>query len=216
MNFGGITFNDCTPDLVVACGVTAILDVALHGTNGIVKSGGGIAVLQEIDNHNTGNTFTGNLTIDDGTIQLGSDEVIPDTNDVILNGGTLDINGMNETIANLTLTANSTLSFNSGDSTQQLDISGLTLGAFTLTIDGWDGWLGAPGTGGKLVSSTSYSNAQLANVYFSDLGVTGATWLASGEIVPAVPEPATWLGGGGLVVFAVAHFLRRRRKRKSG
>jgi len=53
---------------------------------------------------NTGNDYTNNTVVATGTLQLGANEVIPDgagKGNVIL-GGTLDLNGHNETVNNLT------------------------------------------------------------------------------------------------------------------
>ena len=126
-----ITFNDCTPDLVVFSSATVDLNVKLSGTNGIVKYGTGTATFSS-----TSNDFTGNLTIASGTIKLGNSNVIPAGNDVILADGTLDMNGNSETITNLTLTANSTLAFTPNTSGQQLDITALNLAGYDLTVSG--------------------------------------------------------------------------------
>jgi len=135
-----------------------------------------------------------------------------------------DLNGNSETITNLTLTANSTIDFSGVSGT--FTINNLDLGGFTLTIHNWDGSLNGGGAEQFIVNG-SITNGTLADdiQFYSDTGGTplgnGAgdwsTQLGSNEVlptsVPVVPEPSTWLWGGGLIVIVVWHVWRRRSQR---
>src|ERR1041385_7708256 len=55
------------------------------------------------------NTYTGGTTLTAGTLQLGANNVIPDTGTFAFAGGVLNANNKTETFGPLSLTANSTL-----------------------------------------------------------------------------------------------------------
>jgi len=184
----------------------------IDGCCGFFVSGAGTIILE-----NPGNIFIGNITISAGVLALGG-TAIPAGNDLILSGGTFSTGltvGFTETVTNLTLTDNSTLNFGTG--VHQFNITALNLGGNTLTITGWGASAGISGTGGKLFAFPgAYSTADLANVNFFGFP-SGGMQLASGEIVPFilfVPEPSTWLLGGGLTAIVACHFWRRQWRRK--
>lgn len=192
-------------DINIDSGITATVDSSLSGTSGITKTGLGTLALSS-----TGNSFTGNVTINGGTVQLGASDVIPDTNNLVMSGGTLDLNGNTETVSELTLNASSTIDFGSGGGLLFTD--SLTLGSNTLTITGWSGTQGATGSSGQLFfSDSTLSSYQLANIYFDGYGY-GATQLVSGEVVPILQEtqvpiyssPST-VGGNSPGVYGNVH-----------
>tara|TARA_B100001248_G_scaffold262395_1_gene258096 strand:+ start:34073 stop:35230 length:1158 start_codon:yes stop_codon:yes gene_type:complete len=196
----------------------------LTGTGHLVKSNTGTVEMR------TATTFTGDVTVNAGTLELRNASSLEEVNSVIINGGTLlamsgnpisqtaDMvlaggtyqfsAGQDQTLDNLTLTANSTIRLGSGNN--RLTYSSGTYTAGLLTIDDWVGnWSG--GGADRIVFNTSLSQDFLDNVYWADQGITGAFQLGSGEIVP-VPEPATLLVGGILGFLTGGDILRRRRQ----
>ena len=134
----------------------------ISGTGALIKEGTGTVILSS-----TANSFTGNITISDGTVALGDSGVIPDANDITLNGGTLSTGvtvGFTETVGNVTLSATSTINLGTGVHTLTLD--DLLLGANTLNITGWGGTAGSTGTAGRLLIDTTNS---LSGILATDL-----------------------------------------------
>ena len=72
------------------------------------------------------------------------------------------------------------------------------------------------------MSTTSYSDAALEYVVFEVSGSFYSGHWVNGEIVPGapfsptVPETSTCLGGAAMIAFAVAHYVRRKKKRNLG
>jgi len=179
----------------------------------LTKDGAGTLTLSAV------NTSLGDFIIDQGTLVIGIDNAIVDSADIILNSGTLDMDGNSDTITNLTLNATSTLAFTSADASQDLNITALNLNGFDLNITGWDGSYGSSGTGGRLISTTSYTSTQLASVNFSGYANGGMVLDLGGglyEIVPflAAPESSALWGGTGMIMVAVVWHWSRRRRRK--
>jgi len=85
-------------------GGTTLIDItgAISGTlRGIIKTGAGTLAY----NSPAGNTYTGLTTVSGGTLRLNTSNQIVDTASVTVNvGAAFDLNGHDETIANLTLT----------------------------------------------------------------------------------------------------------------
>jgi autotransporter-associated beta strand protein len=83
---------------------TTLIDVTgtVSGTNlGIAKTGTGTLAYDSP----AGNTYTGLTTVSGGTLQLNTSNQIADTASITVNAGAaFDLNGHDETIANLTLT----------------------------------------------------------------------------------------------------------------
>lgn len=185
---------------------TALIDVTgtISGTNlGITKTGAGTLAYDSP----TGNTYTGLTTVSGGTLQLNSNNQIADTASVAVNvGAVFDLNGLDETIANLTLTGGTvttgigtlTLSGNITSNAAsvpatikgQLDLTGATP---TLTVN--------KGTAGNdLVIAASISAGSLTKLGLGTLVLSGnnssyigTTKVSSGVL--DVPNPAS-LGSG--------------------
>ena len=167
----------------------------------------------------TGSSAAGSITVNStGTLLLagtGSADRIGNTTGVTLAGGTLSLQGLSgssETMGLLTLSANSTLDFGTGN-TNTLTFSGLSLGSFALTVSHWSGSFytagettdHGPASQDRLLFGTlSLTGAQLAQIsFYNDAGAfigTGAQVSFGGtpELVP-VPEPTTILGALALV-----------------
>lgn len=166
------------------------------------------------------------ININDGTLQLGADNVIRNGVDINLGGGTLDTNDFNDRVGTLTLSASSTIELGGSTSVLQFaNSSGTTWdpGAL-LSITGWDG---SPTGGGNdqvifLNNSSSLTATQLSQIRFiNPTGYSAGTYtakiLANGEIVPdilAVPEPSTIIIGGLLALVGLGDVYRRYRKGK--
>jgi autotransporter-associated beta strand protein len=102
---------------------------AIGGTGGLTKDGSGTLSLSG------SNTFGGNITVSGGTVQLGANNVIPNTASVSLAAGTaLDLNGKTDTFTGLSGTG--TLLMNGGNLTLlgSNTFNGSISGAGTLNI----------------------------------------------------------------------------------
>jgi hypothetical protein len=166
------------------------------------------------------------ININDGTLQLGNNNVISNNVAINLGGGTLDTNGFNDRVGTLTLSGSSTIDLGAGGSLLYFADSSSTTwnsGAI-LNIANWDG---SPTGGGSdrvlfLNSSSSLTVGQLSQIRFlNPTGFAPGTYtakiLANGEIVPdvlAVPEPSTIIIGSLLVLVGLGDVYRRYRKGK--
>jgi len=201
---------------------------------GLIKRGTGTLTLDNA----TESTWTGDTRIEVGTLALGDNDVIGDSSNLDMAGGTFDKGTFEETFDNLTVSANSIINLNSG--TNDLNFAGgnATFTAGVLSIYNWQDdantfWDGTDTTGastdagariirfqGDFLSGGTTSSV----LFYSDGGTTplgnaaklislGGGWF---ELVPttivAVPESSSWLGGGVLLCFALWHTFRSRRR----
>lgn len=95
LNSGSITGPGAFTSAVGFNVVSGTVSASLGGTGsvGLTKSGSGTVTLS------AANTYTGDTTVTAGTLQLGANERIADTSDLVVNGGTFDLNDFNETLA---------------------------------------------------------------------------------------------------------------------
>lgn len=204
---------------------------AISGSGGLTITGGGTVQL------GGNNTYTGNTTVTDATLRIGSgggnaidggnvilqsggtllldaDNRISGSTDLVLNGGTLQMNGNSLTLGSLTLTANSTIDFGGGDAVLDF-VNGASgdWGGFTLTVTNWSGSL----TGGGadiLRFSGGISDSQAGRIVFQSPqqfpwdSVSGVI-VNGNEIVP-VPEPRF---AAGTVLWLLFIFLQGWRRR---
>jgi len=97
-----------------------------RGTLALTKTGTGTLTLSGP------NTYGGDTTVSEGTLQLGKAGVIPDTSKVIVNG-TLDLNGNNEMIGGLSGAGTGIVDTTGGNSTLTImvvDVNGNPLPPF--------------------------------------------------------------------------------------
>jgi autotransporter-associated beta strand protein len=163
------------------------------GTVAVTKNGLGTWTLA------AANTYSGDTTINAGTLALAGSNRIADGSDLVLAGGTFATAGFSETVASLSLTGNATIDLGSGASTFRATAAGTFTAGRTLAIVNW--------TSGSdrvfLGSTAALSQAQLAQITI-DGGAVEQT--PTGEIVPvAVVDPDTTLAvGPGDAVIAPA------------
>lgn len=94
-NNASLVLADGGADIRADSGITATLDLVLSGNGSLSKTGAGTITL--LGN----NTYTGDTIVFDGSLQLGANERIADSSDLVVNGGTFDLNNFSETVANL-------------------------------------------------------------------------------------------------------------------
>ncbi len=216
---------------------TGILQInsGIGGTGGLIKNGSGYVILNRTQNAQV-NYFSGDTVVNAGTLQIGiggnalviggSSNVIinsggtlihdgtnkiVDTAKIILNGGTWNLNNFSDTVASLTLSANSIIDMGSSTGTILTFTGGVTYTSGTsLTIENWSGSLSGGGSD-QIIFGSSLSSAFLSSVYWSSQGIYGAVQLSTGEIVPILPEASTVFAGIGLVLVIISYELHRRK-----
>jgi hypothetical protein len=179
---GAINLNNNAVNFdVVSAGGTVNFTNTISGTGGIQKIGPGLAMLS------AANSYTGNTTINAGTLQYGVANPIANTSNVILNGGRLSTGaaaGFSDTVGTLQLTDNSTIELGTGNHILTFAASngvGWTSGR-TLTITGWTNSC----TGAKVFvgnSNTGLTATQLAQITFQGYA-PGASISPIGELIP--------------------------------
>ena len=229
---GSITAQNTPSD--VASGTTLSINGTISGSGGVTKNGTGTLTL------NGNNTFTGNTTINSGTLRAGAANSLGDTAEVMVNSGGSLLIAASEAIdnaANVKLNGG-TMKFD-GNVTE-------TLGAFTLlansTIDMADGhiWLQFSGLSAEMthelkiynytlnsdhlffVSDANLENS-LANIkFYSDSGssLIGDSFIQNSfevlpqePVVPTVPEPETYATAALLLLGLGIYAYRRRQVR---
>ncbi|MDT8887788.1 autotransporter-associated beta strand repeat-containing protein [Aquirufa sp. LEPPI-3A] len=157
----------------------------ISGTGALEKTGTNELTLQGL------NTYSGYTQVNGGSLKLGVSNAIP-SNIFTLNGGELNVNGFNETLGTLNITANSGIRL--GASTPHI-LQVTTLGTFyfrMLNIRGWEGVYngGTPGTAGQIFMQNSnfLVRDKLDQIRFIDESNNNAKYaplqLSDGEIIP--------------------------------
>lgn len=187
------------------------------------------------------NTYTGATTVTSGTLQIKNGAAIPDSSAVSMGGGTLSVAGGSKEgsgatvtggtasgtsavgLGALTLTANSTLDFDSATNGNALVFAGgSSLGSFKLSVTNWTNGnfngttASGLGTDDRLIFNQDMSanlgafnfNGNGAGVGVSEIALGGGFYEVG---FTAVPEPATWAGGALLLGVAGLGIRRRLR-----
>jgi autotransporter-associated beta strand protein len=154
----------------------------------LVKNGTGTLVLSS-----NSNTYNGTTTVSAGALQLGAANTIASTSSLVLNGGTLDPDGLNQVMSATTLglLANSSIDFGIGAS--EVDLANSSTVAWTggsvLNLASWNFSTTKLRFG---TDANGLTAAQLAQIQFNGSGL-GTAMLDANGYVTVVPEPASVL-----------------------
>ena len=156
---------------------------------------------------------SGTLTIGTGaTLTLGAGQNDSNLN-LILNGGSLFLNGTTSTLGNLTLNGNSIIDFGSPSATT-FNISNLNLNGYTLTVEDWtkalDFMYSQTFTG---ATHDARGTAPENQITFNGYTNNDSVWQSIDNQVTAAPEPAAY---GAIFVslsLGIIGYVGRRRLR---
>ena len=192
IGLGGTIEMVLNDNLVINHNTTGTLTVAagITGSGSLTKDGTGLMIYYKPPESTTG-YYTGNTIINGGTLQLGISEdgspeiggspqiiinnggtllyvgsgQIHDAAQMLLQGGTWNLNGYDETLQSLTVSANSTIDLGlCGDSIVNFS-GGVNYNGGILTISHWDGFMAVGGGPDRIIFGTSVSSAFLSNVF---------------------------------------------------
>jgi autotransporter-associated beta strand protein len=116
-----------------------------------------------------------------GTLALGAANQINQTANLSLNGGTLDLNGFNQTLGTLALTANSTIDLSGSASLAFADSSALDWSTFTLSFVNFSATTNSLRFG---TTAGGLTATQLSLIRFSDFGNIAGEIDANGFLAP--------------------------------
>ena len=170
-----------TGNLTLSGGVGGSISSPIANTGNIIKSGTGTWTLSGA------NSYSGSTTINTGNVILGAAERIPNTSNVIFNGGTLSTGstvGYTETAGTLDVNDDATIALGTGSHTLTFADSHLVnwVAGKILTITGWNRT-----SGGRIYvgsNSSGLDASQLALITFTGY-TAGAKISSSGEIFPS-------------------------------
>ncbi len=179
--------------------VTGVID----GTGGLVKNDVGILLLSQL------NTYTGTTTVNGGILRIPVSDRLADTSDLVVSGGTFDLQGVNETVQNVTLASGSitgtgtatltasSFSFQSGTATAILAGSGATLTKTTVgtvTLSGANTFTGATTVNGGTLTLSSTSGSALGSTSSVTVNSGGTVLLGANNQINDT-APMTLAGG---------------------
>ncbi len=192
------------------------------GSNGYLLGGGGGTLTMGASNMLTGGNnvtvrgnvvysqpqnYTGNTTITAGSLAIGAANLISDSSDLVLAGGTFNTGGFIETLDTLGLTDDSAIDFGTGASILTLSGLGTFDASKSLSLLNWSG------TDHLFVGTSSFLSApELAAISFINptgyaAGIYPAAQLGTGEIVLVIPEPTSM---ASMLLLASMTLTRRR------
>ena len=215
---------------VTATNSSIIIRSAIAGANGFTKTGGGLLRLEGSNSLSGSVTLAGgelalaanngaslgavtNVRVQSGaSLRLATAEQVGSTTHLDLAGGTLrgasGSTAIEETAGKLTLSANSTIDLRAS-SVSFADSSSVNWSnGMTLTISNWRSV--ADPQGGRIYFGIGgLTSAQLAQVYFADLGIQGAQLFGpDGELTP-IPEAPVAVAAAALAGFILWRERRR-------
>ncbi|MEQ1858297.1 MAG: autotransporter-associated beta strand repeat-containing protein [Chthoniobacteraceae bacterium] len=197
--------------------VTATLSGAVTGSGsaGLTKAGAGTLVLS-----GTGNSWTGDTTIDAGIVRVGAVNVIPDGSGLAISAGTFDLDGNAETVGGLSgagtvtnshATANATLTVNynggtdstfsgqilNGGGTGMLDF--VKSGTGKLILSGTNTYKGSTAINGGILSIGASNNLGDSTVATNTVSIDGSTLEATGTFDLGANRTVALGAGGGTI-----------------
>ncbi len=203
--------NDAIRTFNVGAGANLIIDWRINSTTassgGITKTGPGTMTLTAPNN----TLYTNTTTITVGELRLNPSANAALNSQIVLNGGVLATTNIATgrvftNSSNLRLDNSSTAAL--GSNAHELrfaNSSGETWNvSATLTITGWAGTAGNPGTGGRIFvgsAANHLTEAQINRITFTSYGP--AILLSTGELVPRRPEIFVTVPGGILFPFTI-------------
>ncbi|NLH72233.1 MAG: hypothetical protein GX456_04195 [Verrucomicrobia bacterium] len=199
---------------------------SISGTGGIIKNGSGTLTL------NGNNTFSGSININGGTLALNSEDAIRNVPSITVNAGTLSLGGNgdwddssvaiylvgghlemgdgSDGFGELEISGHSQIKLKPSGNGSILRFAGANWSGGSLTIYGWSGQPGRPGTDDRIFFESKPNEMFLIYVTFDGFNPggmvleTGSSW----ELVP-VPETSDYalMVALGLLGFAVRRRL---------
>ncbi len=199
---------------------------SISGTGGIIKNGSGTLTL------NGNNTFSGSISINGGTLALNSEDAIRNVPSITVNAGTLFLGGNgdwddssvaiylvggdlemsdgSDGFGELEISGHSQIKLKPGGNGSILRFAGAKWAGGSLTIHGWSGQPGRPGTDDRIFFKSKPNDMFLIYVTFDGFNPGGMVLEAgsSWELVP-VPETSDYalMVALGLLGFAVRRRL---------
>ena len=173
----GFTFSNASSAALTLAGV-------ISGTGSATFSGTSGSTIY-LSNQNT---YTGATTIGAGaTLELATYGAITSSSGLTLNGGTLDPDGLNQTINALTLSASSTITYEAGGAEIDFANSSSLTWSGTLDVTNWNSSVDKLRFG---TDSTGLTSNQLAQIEFNGAGLGTAQIDANGYIIAVTPPPS--------------------------
>jgi fibronectin-binding autotransporter adhesin len=176
--------NTVTIAGVTGAGTASTLGT-IAGTGGITMNAAGFT--QRFD---TALTYTGATTVTAGTFQLGASNIIADGSSVVVNGGTLGMQGFNDTVAGVSLQSGSITGTGTLTSTTTFDIQSGTVGA---VLGGTVGLNKTTAGNATLTGANTYTGTTAVSA--GTLNITGSGSIASTNV--SVSNTGTLLVDGG-------------------
>jgi len=192
---GGVRQASSADNIVVGISGTGNIRLGtITNATGLVKNGAGSGTLF-LDS--TGNNYAGSTRISAGTLRLGAANVIPDSSNLVLNGGTFHTGGFSESLGTLDVNATAVINM-SGSGTVTFSPSNLEAWTGTLSIWNWDVGGGTPTSMRFGLNNAALTASQLYNIRVYDgagIDYLGSGALDSNGFLVLVPEPGAVMTG---------------------
>lgn len=172
---GAVNLSESNTARVLTANVTADSTIAGVIANGGTGAGGFTKTGAGTLTFGGANTYTGTTTINEGAIKLGASNRISDSSNLDLAGGTLNLNGNSERVADLSFN-NGSIDFGATGAANYFMFNNDGAAGGPLSVLNWEAGID------RLAyrSNQTVTAAFLANIYFSGYG-SGAEVLAANQ-----------------------------------